>query len=456
MDSASSILGALYARLPVIGTVVVGALLSGLWFAGQRPAEYVATASLMVPTEAPTMSINTEAGNVPRGIQVPDKGEDLRIGLIGVVASGAVHERVYHRLRAEGWENLNYNGLKRNIIGDISRTSRLLILAYARSKERAATLANVFLEELEVELEELASVGPRRTLEALEIEEPRAWADYEAAQEDLVEFLDGLGSTGVAVDLAELLGERRRIENALFELEVRDSVARAERPVLERLLAGLLEEGETPFIESSRSIVRSPAFLKAEADVKTAAFELAMARTEFHDAHPEIGRLQARLATVEEAMREVAAEEFVEGTKTMTLDEQARMLAQKLIEADIATASFEPQREVLGARLDSLKTTLAAYPGYTSRETALRDRAALLKNYAERLSSRQMELKFHLERGITFTITDDIYRAQPERSKPVPSTGGILAFSLVGGLMVGILLALMLELIAKLRLNALY
>ena len=85
MDSATTILGALYRRLPVVIAVLAGALGTGVRYATRTPTEFVAAASIMIPTEPPSMSLSGEGGNLPRGPVVPDRSEDLRIGLMGVI-----------------------------------------------------------------------------------------------------------------------------------------------------------------------------------------------------------------------------------------------------------------------------------------------------------------------------------------------------------------------------------
>ena len=151
-----------------------------------------------------------------------------------------------------------------------------------------------------------------------------------------------------------------------------------------------------------------------------------------------------------------ARDEMITGSATMTLDEHTVELVGRLVEAQIAEASFEPQRRLLEQRAAEIDLALRGVPGYSARETMLRERAMLQRRYAENLTQRRSELRFHLQRGFVFSIFEDSQMADPRQSKAVPSVGGIMVFSLLAGLIVGILLALVLELSSQLRLRAPY
>ena len=409
----------------------------------------------MIPTDPPSMSLSSEGGNLPRGPVLPESSEDLRIGLMGVINSGGVHKRVVERLVERGYQ-VDESDLKKNIVGDIGRDANLVILAYDPDRGHAAEIANLFVEELGKELTQLAGLGPQRTLEALETEEPAAWQEYEQRSEELVAFLDGLGSIGLAEDAARLLEERSTVQQALNELAVRDGVARAERPVLERLLAERMPDGETPFVTTNRQQVRNTDYDRALRDAQDKAVQLAQAKLRFRAEHPDVRALAVELEFAEERVREAARDEMITGSATMTLDQHTVELVGRLVEAQIAEASFEPQRQLLEQRAAEIDLALRNVPGYSARETMLRERAMLSRRYAENLSQRRSELRFHLQRGFVFSIFEDSQMADPRQSKAVPSVGGIIVFSLLAGLIVGILLALILELSSQLRLRAPY
>jgi len=458
MDSASSIFRALYRRLPVIAFVLIGALSTGVYYASRAPTEYVAIASLIMPTEPPTMSLSNESGNLPKGPVIPDRTEDMRIGLLGVLNAGAVHERVYERLLREGRQNASREGIKKNIVGDIGRNSHIVIYAYGRTQKVAAELANMFVEEFELVLRDLAEQGPRVSLAAMTVREPQLWQEYQDRSFELVAFLDEVGSSGLDADAKALLEQRKVVTNRLYDLDERVGVARAERPVLERLIeeAGATVGGVGPFVISSRQLTRNSAYQRSLERVEQAAVALATARVTYRDEHNEVKRLKIELEHAEQGVRDAAEEEMVLQSESQTIDERARDLANRLVEAQIAGAAYEPQRAILAAREERITAELSSMPEFYARESMLRARVTQVRSKAEQMTQRRMELEFHLTRGFNFTVTDPAFMATEKSARAVPSTGGIIVFSLLAGAIFGIMLALVLEMIAEMRLRAPY
>ncbi len=458
MDSASSIFRALYRRLPVIAFVLIGALSTGVYYANRTPTEYVAIASLIMPTEPPTMSLSSESGNLPKGPVIPDRTEDMRIGLLGVLNAGSVHQRVYERLIREGRQNASREAIKKNVIGDIGRNSHIVIYGYGRTQKIAAELANMFVEEFELVLRDLAEQGPRVSLAAMTVREPQLWQEYQDRSLDLVAFLDEVGSSGLDADTKALIDQRRVVTSRLYDLDERAGVALAERPILERLIAeaGSTTGGEGPFVITSRQLTRNSAYQRSLERVEQAAVALATAKVTYRDEHDEIKRLKIELQHAEQGVRDAAAEEMVLQSETQAIDDRARDLANRLVESQIAEATYEPQRVILAARQERITSELSSMPEFYAREAMLRARATQVRAKAEQMSQRRMELEFHLTRGLNFTVTDPAFMATEKSARAVPSTGGIIVFSLLAGAIFGIMLALLLEMIAEMRMRAPY
>lgn len=456
MDSAASILHALYRRLPVVVAVVLGALGAGVYYANRAPAEFVATASLIIPTEPPAMTLSSETGNLPKGPFIPDSAEDLRIGLLGVINAGSVHRRVYERLLEETGRKVSLSAIRKNIVGDIGRTGHVSLSAYGRSQKEAAALANLFLDEFEEELGSLAEQSVRQTLDALETYAPIAWQDFEQKNSELVALLGELGSSGLEDDARDLLEQRRQVDNRLFELSLRDAEARAVLPILERLISETAVEGEAPFVTTGRQLARNNAYQRALDQLQRAAVDLAKAREVYRDEHQQIKQLKVALEHAEERVRETAEEEMVLQAETLTLDEHTVALMNRLVDAQIAEAGFGPQREILEARAALIDAELNSLPQAFARESALKSQVVTSREFAESLSRLRAQLEFHLARGFDFAVTDEAFRATPESAKPVPSKAGIVIFSLLSGVIIGLMLALTLELIAQMRLRAPY
>jgi hypothetical protein len=382
----------------------------------------------------------------------------MRIGLLGVLNAGAVHARVYERLIAEGRQDASREAIKKNVIGDIGRNSHIVVYAYGRTPEIAADLANMFVEEFELVLKDLAEQGPRVSLNAMIVREPQLWQAYQDRSLELVAFLDEVGSSGLDADMKALIEQRRVVTSRLYDLDERAGVARVEGPVLERLIAeaGGSAGGEGPFEITSRQLSRNSAFQKSFERVEQAAVNLAVARETYRDEHREIQRLVIELEHAEQSVRDAAEDEMVLQSESQTIDERARDLANRLVEAQIAEATYEPQRVILAARQERITAELSSMPEFYAREAMLKARVAQARGDADEMSQRRTELEFHLTRGFNFTVTDPAFMATVKSANAVPSKGGIIVFSLLAGAIVGIMLALLLEMIAQMRMRAPY
>lgn len=440
-DSLGSILGAVYRRRLAVLLVLAGSLGGGMLYQRFVKPDYLASAAVMIPSRPPVATLNSEGGNLPNGPLLPDMSDDLRTGAIGLFNSGAVATRMNARYPA-----MNANAIKRNLKGNIDRQGNVEVMAYAPTPEQAAEYANAYAECFEEEMEAVATAHMRRTYEAMVEEEPLALARYSELHRGLVDFLGRIGTVDLDQELARLLEQRRAIETQSLELELARVRSEAERPVLEQTLA---ERPESAFTRITYG--RNPVYEQALSRTRELSTELALARLELLDEHPQIARLEAELDVVRASALELVEEELILQSRTETPDELARGLISRLAEMDIAAASFDAQREVLRQRREAVDLRLAEMPSYQS-EVALRSgELASARHYWDRVSQRRAELDFHLRAGLHFTVFGAAQRAIPERAKPVPGTAGLYIFCIVAGLAGGLLFAISAELLARMR-----
>lgn len=440
-DSFGSILGAVYRRRGAVLLVLLGAIGGGTLYRAKVQPEYLSSAMVMIPSDPPTANLSSETANLPSGPLLPDLSDDLRTGAIGLFNSGAVADRLLARR-----PDLDDRAVKRNLKGNIDSNGNVQVLSYAPTPEQAAQLANEFAECFQEEMEAVATAQMRHTFEALSAEEPRALERYGELQRGLVDFLGRVGAVDLDQELARLLEERRAIEDQTLDLELARVRSEAERPVLQGALA------QRPASALTRTTYgRNPAYEEAMQRTREISTQLALARLELLDEHPEIKRLEGELEVVRAAALELVEEELILQARTETPDDLALSLVSRLAEMDIAAASFAAQREVLRQRRETVDLRLAELPSYQS-EVALR--SAELGNarlYWERVSQRRAELDFHLRAGLHFTVMSEPMRARPEAAKEVPSVGGLYLFCVIAGLSGGLLFAVLSEMLSRMR-----
>lgn len=440
-ESFGSILGAIYRRRLTVVLVVVGAFAGGVFFQRKVGPDYLSRATIMIPASPPTLSLSSESANVPQGPYLPDLSDDLKVGAMGVLTSGAVHERM-----AAKHPDLSPRAFRKNLRGNIDRFGNVEVMSFAPDAERAARFANDFADCFQDEMQSIVEATMRRSLEAFRAEEPLALARYRALHQGLVDYLAQVKSVDLDQELKELLEERRRLEAQLLDLELARVRSEAERPVLERSI-----EARPEFLESKITYARNPAYAKALEETRDLAAELALARFRFKEGHAELLRLQAELDLVRANAVELLKEEMVLQSRAESLDELGQRLVSRITDLDIVAASYETQHAILLQRRTALDDRLAVIPSYLS-ELALRGAEMVIaRNTWEKISQRGAELDFHLRNGVRFTIMSPAMRARPDNAKQVPTTGGLYVFCLIAGLSGGLLVAVIAEMLARMR-----
>ncbi len=440
-ESFGSILGAIYRRRVAVLLVLLGSVAGGTIYLQKMKPEYLAQALIMIPSQPPTTSLSSEAGNLPSGPLLPDSSDDLQVGAMGVFSSGVLAERLLAK-RPE----LDIRALRKNLRGNIDEFGNIQVLSYAASKELAAEFANEFALCFQEEMESIVTAHVKNTAEAMRREEPVALAEYRKLNQDLVEYLAQIGTVSLDEELGRLLAERTQLEGQVLDVALARVRSEAERPVLLEAVAARPE-----FSLTRTTYGRNPAYEAALERVRALATELALARLEYMDGHPQIERLLAEFDLVSAEVRNMANEEMVLQSRTETPDTLLRDLIGRLATLDIAAASYDAQIAVLSDRRAALDTRLSAFPAFQS-EVALRmAELGSVRAHWERLKQRLAELEFHLRTGIHFTVMSDAMRAKSEQAKQIPTTVGLYIFCVIAGISGGLLYALFAEMLARMR-----
>ncbi|MDP6962870.1 MAG: hypothetical protein QGF46_01750 [Planctomycetota bacterium] len=444
MNDVSSIFAAIYSRRLTVISILVGSIAAGVYYSQQAPSEYLSISKVLIPSTSPTVSLKTEGGNLPSGPIIPDQEEELRIGIIGIFRSGAVHDRV-----AAALPGMNPKVLAKNVIGDIGRDSMLNIMAYGKTPEEAAMLANAFSDAFQDEMQAALEASPRRTLETLIAREPLAWQDFSKKSAELVSYLDGSGFTDLEVEINNYMAQRQALQQQIEELELQHRSNLAQRPVYEQLL-----EERPEFIVTSQSLSENSIYTSSFNKSQELATELALKKLEYRDSHPEVIRLTNELALVQARLEQQA--QMTHASSTMSQDPQALSFMQKMVEIDLAEATYSTQLGVFQKTAAEIDSKLENVPEYRSTLSSLNAQILQARSHAEDISARRAELEFHLAHGLRFTMSNEYSKAVPEKATPVPTPLGIIMFSAFAGLIVGLLVAVVSELVKQMRLRSPY
>ena len=441
MNESSSLLSAIYRRRLTVLLVMLSSIATGVYYSLQTPTEYLSVSKILVPTAPPSVSLKTEKTNIPMGPIVPNRDEELRIGLIGIVHSGAVHDRV-----AEALPGIDAERIRKNIVGDIGRDSFLNILAYGKTAEESVLLSNAFSEAFQDEMQAALETGPRRSLEAFKRREPLAWNEFSELSMELVAYLDSVGFSDIETEAGNLIDRRKVVTQQLEQLELQHKQHLAQRPVYEQLIAGRPE-----FVITGQSLSENSAYKSALERSHQLATELALKKLEFKDQHPEIVRLSNELAMVQARMEQQA--EMTHSSSTMSADQQSANFMQKMVEIEIADAVYDSQRSVFEDNAILLDSLLENVPRYRSEVSRISAQIMQARLHAEDISARRAELEFHLDHGIRFTISNEYTKAVVAKAIAIPTPLGIMIFSILAGFVAGIVVAIISELVKQMRLR---
>ncbi len=442
-ESLSALLGALYRRRLTVLLVLAGSLGAGWLYMAKTPQIYKAEAKLFVPSEAPRLSLASETANVPGGPIVPTFSEDVRIGIMGLMNSGAVFERIAERI-----PEVNPANLRKNLVGDVDASQQMVIAVYDPDPEFAARVANEAIRAFSDLMNEMAERAPLNTLEVLRQEIPRARKRLAAAEAARAAWLQEIGAPDLDAEQSLLLDARTRIQDQLLQLEQEEASSAEKRAELERQLA------ERPELERrSETLQRNEAYEKALQQVTQVQTELAELRIKYTDEHPQVKARLAELAVAEDLVRTEAEQEMLHASTQLAPDQLAQSITQQLVDVELSARTVAPRRQVLEARLAEIEARLAEIPGWRQRQEELELDIQEARDYLDRVTQREEELALTLERGLEFTYFDDSRLATADKAKPVPTLAGVLLFCGVLGLAAGFSLAVGMELLAAMRRN---
>ena len=446
-ERLSSVLGALYRRRLTILLITGSCLAASLLFSAKMPRMHLVKATVFVPKEMPRLSLNSESANVPQGPLLPDTTEGTRVGMTGLINSGAVHARVVELFAAEG-VTVDERRLRKYVFGDIDTYQALVVNAMDRKPEMAVRLANAFVQAFRELMAQQVAQGPQQSLQAFEGELTQAQQDLEAAERRRTEFLGQLGTADLATEFNLWMQQRERILDNLSDLDLQERQLQAEAPALQAAF-----ESRPEFVLSSKQITPNNAYyqaLRAAADART---ELAVRLLTYTAEHPIVRALNERVRSLDDHAAREAQTTYLPGAQGSTLDQIALGLLNQKVQQEVALAAVAPMRAALQAKQAEIEGLIATYPANKVELDRLDFDIGRLRDYLQRLSQRTEEVRLQLRRGYDVTYTDDYRLAELDDAKPLPTQQGILFFAIVGGLTLGVFVALLMETLARMRQN---
>jgi len=437
----SDLVSVVYRRWPGILLVVLGSVGASLVFQAKYTPAWRASAKLYLPDNPPTFSFSSEKANIPTQAPIPTAREDVQLGMLSLITSGAALERIL-----EKHPEFTLQELRAKIVANITREKMLQVTATDPDMHKAIDLANEVLAAFRDLYKDLVERGPRSNLATFQEGLKTAEENQKSAQDAVLAFLDSLGSINLQTEVQRLVQERNTLRNNLEELDSNKKIRETRRPLLMEII------GERPeFVEASQSIGRNSAYVNTIKSLSNLEIERATLLLQFTVEHPKVVALDERMRVLRE---QAAGElEMIQTGSSLTRDEEVKRMLADLVNMDIAESTDAEKRGIYTARLADVEGKLKNAPVNIAELSRLNNEVSRWRDLASELKRRIYELELHLRHGIDFTYVNEYLLAREKTAKAVPTPQNVTIFAAATGLIVGVFLAVILEIIALSRMR---
>ncbi len=437
----SDLVSVVYRRWPGILLVVLGSVGASLVFQTRYTPAWRASAKLYLPDNPPTFSLTSEKSNVPTQAPIPTARDDVQLGMLSLITSGAALQRVL-----EKHPELTLAELRAKIVANITHDKMLQITATDPDLHKAIGLANEVLFAFRNLYKDLVERGPRSNLATFQEGLKTAEANQKAAQDAALAFLSSLGSIDLQAEVQRFIQERNTLRHDLEELDSGKKIRETRRPLLEAIIRERPE-----FVEASQSIGRNAAYVDTLKSLSDLEIEKATLLLQFTEAHPRVITLEERMRV----LREQAANELemIQVGAGLTRDEEVKGMLADLVNMDIADSTDAKKREIYTTRLATVDQKLENAPVNMVELSRLNNEVSRWRDLVSELKRRIYELQLHLRHGIDFTYVNEYLLAREKTAKAIPTPQNVTIFAAATGLIVGVFLAVVLEIIALGRLR---
>lgn len=412
--------------------ILVGltAMLIGGLYAVSYPKTYRATSLILVRQKpAGVVWLTQPTGRMGEGeITIETQAAIITSGEVADRVSQALREkRSGERVLAEPAE------VQESLIAVPMPPDRIRVDAQSPIERNSIAFANEAAEQFLIVNTDFRREQDRRAREYLEEQLARTERELEQVRRETTDYQNRTGvyseDAGVAELVKAMTDFRNARENAAAELAA--TRAQAQR------VAGMLRRDEEG--RGDTQSVPNPTLGVLRNQLVSAQVALAELSTRYHDAHPAVRELRARVASLQEQINATPATVDV---PYGSVGAEALILARQKDALEVREADLVARVEAIDTILARLEQDAKELPAKRAELDKLQARALLLRETHARLL-QELEAKRLEEaaKGGTAMILDSAARA----ISASPSVSRGLLFAGVLGLVAGLALALVLE-----------
>lgn len=392
-----------YEHLYVLVIVTAVSIIGAYLVTESITPSYRSQARCYLPTVTETISLNSEAGNIPSSPLLPTANTDFQDSLLGILNGADTRGAVAAKI-----EGRDSEWIEENVEFDIDRFNLITITAYDPDSGVAMAVAQEYLRTFQEKLDSATKDRASQLLTTFADGIGGSLEELSNMEEERLNFMREHGAIDFDTELGQLNNRQVELENLLSGAQTQLASLLEQRTAMAQHLASRPETSE-----SASTMINNPLLEGLRRGLSDANRELVGLELQFKGNHPDLVAKREEIAALESQI--AAEEEVVSGTSTLTPDSlrtdlNSRMIDLDLEEADLRTkitsytASLATTKErrlelsLLQADLESIEARISA-----SRTT--------VGNYRD----RKAELELYMARNPTFLVVPEY---PIEASKP--------------------------------------
>ena len=392
-----------YERLYVIAVITAVAVVVAFVITNAMSETYRSQARCYLPTQADTLSLSDESGNLPTSPKLPTANTEIQTALLGVLNSAELRTTVASQIKER-----NSEWLKENVKFNLDTYNFIVITAYDPEPRIARQTAEIYLREFSSVLDSTTKQRVAenvQTLVAAIDRSNRAVANLENTRQS---FLTTNGSIDFTTEIAQYHARVTRFQEALENnISARDSLVKQREEVIKNF------EARPEFSQSGYTQVQNPRLNQIRSQISSTELELENAKLVYQEAAPEVIALNNKLAMLN---GQLAAEtSTVEGSRTFSTDSMRSSFASRIAEFKVNEANLEVESQHFASLLDASQARLRELNHLKSESEVIDSELRNIRETLRQQRDRHAELALYMSRTASFLMTAE---APVEATKP--------------------------------------
>jgi len=384
-----------YEYLYVIVIVTSVAVIAAYFITESMEPQYRSQARTYLPNSTDTVSLTSEAGNVPNSPLLPTANPDFQASLLGILAAADTRILVATKIPER-----NSEWLKKNVEFAIDRHNLITITAFDPDAAMAYQVANEYLRAFHNKIDESTKDRAKERSDTFVQGIKDSSAQLESLEQQRLDFMRANGAIDFSSEITELASRQTRYQDQIRNTSTTLAGLEEQRVTMQALWGARPETSE-----SSSTVVTNPQLEELNRSLSSAKRERMGLLLQLKPNHPtvmakeqEITALGAEVSSLEATIR---------GSATLSPDTIRADLDTRMVDLDLHVARSTKEAELYIAALAETKARRLELSilqiELETMEVEIKNLRTILTNYRD----RKAELGIYLARTPTFMITPE-------------------------------------------------